>query len=155
MMNAPESIWPFSTGLGREAKQQSVGYCVKAVREEEGDNNARDIEDGVAGSGWMELSLERRWREGPPRAGKTPTIQPSVLQRGTKTGTPVCVCVCLCFEHAWIVHRRDLFVRGCVLYMSDGNLPLRNVRAVLLNHAGFSHQTWQSLLFAQDSASCR
>lgn len=47
MMNAPKSIWPFSTGLGREAKQQSVRHCVKAVREGEGDKRA--IKDRAAG----------------------------------------------------------------------------------------------------------
>lgn len=57
MMNAPKSIWPFSAGLGREAKQQSVGHCVKAVREGEGDE--RDIKDRAAG-----VDRAQPWRGG-------------------------------------------------------------------------------------------
>lgn len=46
MMNAPKSIWPFSTSLGREAKQQSVTHCVKAVREGEGRQKGHQEEGG-------------------------------------------------------------------------------------------------------------
>lgn len=44
MMNAPKSIWPFSTSLGRGAKQRSVTHCVKAV----GGEKKRDIKDREA-----------------------------------------------------------------------------------------------------------
>lgn len=43
MMNAPKSIWPFSTGLGLEAKHESVRHCVKAVGE--GEVEKRDMKD--------------------------------------------------------------------------------------------------------------
>lgn len=41
-----KSLWPFSTGLGREAKQQSVRLCVKAVK----------VEGGVREGGTKEIS---------------------------------------------------------------------------------------------------
>lgn len=56
MMNVSKSFWPFSTGLEREAKQECQALCESCWG-----GGAREIAGRLR---WIELSLERRQREG-------------------------------------------------------------------------------------------
>lgn len=92
---------------------------------------------------WIEHSLEKKWREGPPGAGRHPLFSHLCCREAQRQAQErLFMCMCVCFRHAWAMCRWGLFVCGCVLYTINGNLPVHNV--VL----GFSHQKWQSSLFA-------
>lgn len=102
MMNAPKSIWPFSTGLGREAKQESVRHCVKAVREGEGDK--RDIKHRVERGGWSS-ALRKGGGRGTQEQEDTHYSAICAAEKHKDMLGNACLCVCTCFIRPWFMHQ--------------------------------------------------